>query len=338
MTETILGYQFFEKEIATSARSELVSAKALPKGKGDVTIYWQDYEEAALDKPAFWYMHHDKSMDATLGKASEFKVTLPSEDASFVGKYGEPISAYSLRNLTSNAEQFVIQVSNGEETFDLLETQVADRFYLETLGKTLRVVKWYDQAGTDQTLNASELFAPYLKKDGFTFSVNRLPAIKFDTGNKIELTTFLRPERDNLRTYNVGAYSTEQEEVEGGNSLLYNAGRFTQPIINWLPEDKLQALLREPIFQNKIKVGAEEDQFGPFPSPLKNLNLYQIQNALSAPINFGFGEGINMLMTEFIIYPDATANVEDVTENILEYYKITSFTPIGDEPGLKPKK
>jgi len=257
-------------------------------------------------------------------------------EQSFIEKFGEPVSAYSLRNLTSNAEQYVIQVSNGENTFDLVETQVADRFYLQTLGETLRVVKWYDQAGTDQTLKIDFLKAPYLTKDGFAFSVNRLPAIKFDTGNKIELTTFLRPERDNLRTYNVGAYSNDQEEVEGGNSLLYNAGRFAQPIISWLPDDKLQALLFNPIFQNKIKVSAEEDQFGPFPSPLKNLNLYQIQNALSAPINFGFGEGINMLMTEFIIYPDETENVDDVTENIIEYYKIISL-PIGDEPGFKPK-
>ena len=258
-------------------------------------------------------------------------------ELSFIEKFGEPISAYSLRNLTSNAEQFVIQVSNGEETFDLLETQVADRLYLETLGKTLRVVKWYDQAGTDQTLVASVLDAPYLKKDGNYFSVNKLPAIKFDNGNKIELTTFLKPERDNLRTYNVGAYSNDQEEAKSGNSLLYNAGKFNQPIINWLPLDRLQALLKEPIFQNGTKVEPEEDQFGPFPSPLTNLNLYQIQNALSAPINFGFGEGINMLMTEFIIYPDETENVDDVTENIIDYYKII-LAPIGDEPGLIPKK
>jgi len=257
-------------------------------------------------------------------------------EQSFVEKFGEPISAYSLRNLTSNSEQAVVQVSNGEKTFDLLETQVGDRIYLETLGKTLRVVKWYDQAGTDQTLVALEPFAPFLVKDGNAFSVNRLPAIKFDTGNKIELTTFLRPERDNLRTYNVGAYSNDQEEVEGGNSLLYNAGRITQPIISWLPLDRLQALLREPIFQNGTKVVAEIDKFGPFPSPLKNLNLYQIKNALSAPINFGFGEGINMLMTEFIIYPDETENVDKVTENILQYYKII-LSPT--EPiGLKPKK
>ena len=77
MTETIRGYQFFEKELATESRSSLVISKALPKKKGDVTIYWQNYEEASLDKPTFWYMRHDKSMDATMGKASEFKVTIP---------------------------------------------------------------------------------------------------------------------------------------------------------------------------------------------------------------------------------------------------------------------
>jgi len=79
MQETITGYQFFEKEEATESRSSLVNAKGLPRGKGDVTIYWQDYEEAAFDKPTFWYMLHDKSMDATMGKPSEFKVTFPDE-------------------------------------------------------------------------------------------------------------------------------------------------------------------------------------------------------------------------------------------------------------------
>jgi hypothetical protein len=79
MQKIITGYQFFEKEIATEKRSGLVIAKGLPRGKGDVTIYWQDYEEAAFDKPTFWYMLHDKSMDATMGKPSEFKVTFPDE-------------------------------------------------------------------------------------------------------------------------------------------------------------------------------------------------------------------------------------------------------------------
>ena len=79
MKITLIGYTFFEKEIATSARSELVSAKALPRGKGDVTIYWQNYEQAALDKPTFFYMLADKSMIATLGEPKKFQVTVSGE-------------------------------------------------------------------------------------------------------------------------------------------------------------------------------------------------------------------------------------------------------------------
>ena len=51
MQRRIQGYKFSEKELANESRSELVSAKALPKKKGDVTLYWQNYEEAALDEP-----------------------------------------------------------------------------------------------------------------------------------------------------------------------------------------------------------------------------------------------------------------------------------------------
>jgi len=259
-------------------------------------------------------------------------------DESFVEKFGEPVSAYSLRNLTSKLEQYVIQVSNGEKTFDLIETQVADRIYLAGLGKTLRVVKWYDQAGSDQTLLADFPSAPYLVKEGNVFSVNRLPAIKFDSGNKIELTTFLRPERDNLTIYNVGAYALEQERARFGNSLLYNAGQLSQPIISYLQDDRLQMLSFNPIFQNKVKYGPEGSTFGPFRNPLDKLNLYQIANALRQPINFGFGDAINMLMTEFIIYPDESRNAEDVTENILTYYKIESESEEPIEEPLKPIK
>ncbi len=77
MQITLTGYKFLEKEIATGARSELVSVKALPKKDSDVTVYWQNYEQAFLDKPTFWYMLADESMIATLGKPSKFKVTFP---------------------------------------------------------------------------------------------------------------------------------------------------------------------------------------------------------------------------------------------------------------------
>ena len=36
---------------------------------------------------------------------------------SFIEKFGEPISGYSLRNLTSNPEQAVVQVSTDGELF-----------------------------------------------------------------------------------------------------------------------------------------------------------------------------------------------------------------------------
>ena len=89
MEITLIGYKFFEKEIATGARSELVSVKALPKAKGDVTIYWQDYEEAALDKPIFWYMRGDESMITALGKPSKFTVTVPGKKVEVPNLPGE---------------------------------------------------------------------------------------------------------------------------------------------------------------------------------------------------------------------------------------------------------
>jgi len=91
MQKIITGYQFFEKEIATEKRSGLVIAKGLPKKKGDVTIYWQNYEEAALDKPTFWYMRGDKSMVATMGKPSEFKVTFPDAPKEEEGDGGDKL-------------------------------------------------------------------------------------------------------------------------------------------------------------------------------------------------------------------------------------------------------
>ncbi len=81
MQEKIQGYKFSEKELANESRSALVSAKALPKNKGDVTLYWQNYEEANLDKPRFYYMRGDKSMIATLGKPETFFVTFPGEES-----------------------------------------------------------------------------------------------------------------------------------------------------------------------------------------------------------------------------------------------------------------
>ena len=327
MEVKINGYKFPEKEIANATRAELAIELGLPRKLGDVTIYWQNYQEASLNKPSFFYMVGDKSMVKALGKPSTFTVIFPSIDNSFISQFGEPISAYSLRNLTNNITQPVVRVSSGKgkepEEYDLTESQINLK-YLLGLSENLRVIKWYDQAGTDQSLITEPFIAPYLLKDGKMFFENLKPAIHFDNGNQLQLLTFLKPEKDNIRIYNVSSYAEVQKESLEGNSLLYNVNRRNDPVITWLPKDMLQMPFVEgPIVQNGGKgVSGEKGKFGPFLSPLKNLNLYQIQNSLRAPINFGFGNAVDMNMCEFILYPDENINITNVTENILNFYKI----------------
>ncbi len=263
---------------------------------------------------------------------------------SFIEKFGEPISGYSLRNLTSNPEQFVIQVSNGEETFDLLETQVADRFYLETLGKTLRVVKWYDQAGDDETLTAFFLAAPYLIKDGDVFTENEKPTIHFENNTSLNNQLRARPILDTIRTYNVSSYSEVQEELKEGQTynIFQDIQKIPTVLLGWFPKSKLTSKVYTAITQNaKTILKNEEDNTFTFETPTSQLNLYDIADGLQAPFNFLFGETTVMNVSEFILYPSKDENNEQVTENLIEYYGIKSreFPPIGDKPiDLKPKK
>ena len=322
MTETILGYQFFEKEIATSARSELVSAKGLPRGKEDVTIYWQNYEEAALDKPTFWYMRHDKSMDATMGKASEFKVTFPGEDESFVGKFGEPISGYSLRNLTSNPEQPVVQVTtDGELFFDLVEEQITIANFKQY--ENLRVTKWYDQAGDDETLTAFFLSAPYLVKDGKIFTENEKPTIHFENRTSLNNQLRAKPILDTIRTYNITSYSEVQEPLREGetHNIFQDIQKIPMVLLGWFPKSKLTSKVYNAITQNrKTILKNEEDNTFTFDTPTTQLNLYDIADGLRAPFNFLFGETTIMNVSEFILYPSKDENNEQVTQNLLEHY------------------
>ena len=325
MEVNILGYKFSEKELAEETRSVLVVEKELPRKIADVTTYWQNYEEASLNKPPFWYMLHDKSLDGALGEPAKFTVTIPEE--SFFNSFGEAISAYSLRNLTSNPEQFVVRVSTGfgpePAEYDLTESQINLK-YLLGLGLDLQVIKWYDQAGTDQSLIATDVkTAPYILSKGEMFFEGLRPAIHFENGNQLQLIAVLKPVKDNIRIYNVSSYSDKQVAGVEGNSLLYNANNFiTFPIISWLPDNILKMLSRNPITQNGVAFEPEEDRFGPFKSPLSNLNLYQIKNALNSPINFGFGNAVNMNMCEFILYPDENTNITSITKNITDFYKI----------------
>jgi len=325
MTETIIGYQFFEEKIATAARSELVSAKGLPRGKEDVTIYWQNYEEASLDKPVFWYMRHDKSMDTTMGKPSEFKVTFPGEDESFIEKFGEPISGYSLRNLTSNPEQAVVQVStDGELFFDLTEEQVNA---LPITGKyeTLRVTKWYDQAGDDETLTAFFPAAPYLIKDAKVFTENEKPTIHFENNTSLNNQLRAKPILDTIRTYNVTSYSEVQEPLREGetHNIFQDIQKIPTVLLGWLPKSKLTSRVYNAITQNsQTTLKNEKDNTFTFETPTSQLNLYDISDGLRFPFNFLFGETTVMNVSEFILYPSKDENNEQVTDNLIEYYGI----------------
>lgn len=263
-------------------------------------------------------------------------------EQSFVEKFGEPISAYSLRNLTSNLAQPLVQVTtNGEVFFDLVEEQIT----IDNLKQyeNLRVTKWYDQAGDDETLTAFFLTAPYLVKDGKIFTENLKPTIHFENGTSLNNQLRQRPILDTIRTYNVSSYSDVQEELKEGQT--YNIFQDVQKIpttvlLGWFPKSKLTSKVYTAITQNiKTILKNEEDNTFTFETPTSQLNLYNISDGLRAPFNFLFGDTTIMNVSEFILYPTKDENNGEVTENLIEYYGIKSreFPPIGDEPGFKPK-
>tara|TARA_R110000796_G_scaffold48413_3_gene116056 strand:+ start:196 stop:1104 length:909 start_codon:yes stop_codon:yes gene_type:complete len=262
-------------------------------------------------------------------------------EPSFVEKFGEPISAYSLRNLTSNPDQALVQVStNGEDAFDLVEEQMT----IDNLKQyeNLRVTKWYDQAGDDETLTAFFPAAPYLVKDGKIFSENEKPTIHFENRTSLNNQLRARPILDTIRTYNITSYSEVQEPLREGetHNIFQDIQKIPMVLLGWLPKSKLTSKVYTSITQNrKTILKNEEDNTFTFDTPTSQLNLYDISDGLRAPFNFLFGETSIMNVSEFILYPSKDENNEIVTDNLIEYYGIKSreLPPIGDAPiGDKP--
>lgn len=273
--------------------------------------------------------------DNAIGWGSVYKAYANCEaprEPSFIEKFGEPISGYSLRNLTSNPEQAVVQVStDGEVFFDLTEEQVTA---LPITGKyeTLRVIKWYDQAGNDETLTAFFLSAPYLVKDGKVFTENLKPTIHFE--NNTSLNNQLRGKDDpsTIRTYNVTSYSEIQEELRKGETynIFQDIQKISTVLLGWFPKSKLTSKVYTAITQNrKTILKNEEDNTFTFETPTSQLNLYDILDGLRFPFNFIFGNTTIMNVSEFILYPTKDENNEQVTDNLIEYYDIKSKLPKG---------
>mgnify|MGYP003668217910 FL=1 len=265
-------------------------------------------------------------------------------EQSFIEKFGEPISGYSLRNLTSNPEQPVVQVTtDGELFFDLVEEQITIANFKQY--ENLRVTKWYDQAGDDETLTAFFLSAPYLVKDGNVFTENFKPTIHFENSTSLNNQLRARPILDTIRTYNVSSYSEVQEELKEGqtHNIFQDIQKIPMVVLGWLPFNKLTSKVYTAITQNrKTILKNEEDNAFTFETPTTSLNLYDIADGLRAPFNFLFGETTIMNVSEFILYPSKDENGVSVTENLIEYYGIKSreVPPIGDFPpiGFKPRE
>ena len=262
---------------------------------------------------------------------------------SFIEKFGEPISGYSLRNLTSNPEQPLVQVStDGEVFFDLVEEQITIANFKQY--ENLRVTKWYDQAGDDETLTAFFLSAPYLVKDGKIFTENEKPTIHFENRTSLNNQLRAKPILDTIRTYNITSYSEVQEPLREGetHNIFQDIQKIPMVLLGWFPKSKLTSKVYSAITQNtKTILKNEEDNTFTFETPTSQLNLYDISDGLRAPFNFLFGETTIMNVSEFILYPSKDENNEIVTDNLIEYYGIKSieFPPIGDKPiDLKPKK
>mgnify|MGYP003642346807 CR=1 FL=1 len=244
-------------------------------------------------------------------------------EPSFIEKFGEPISGYSLRNLTSNPDQALVQVStNGEDAFDLVEEQMTIRNLKQY--ENLRVIKWYDQAGDDETLTAFFPAAPYLVKDGKIFTENEKPTIHFESRTSLNNQLRVRPEPSTIRTYNVTSYSEVQEPLREGetHNIFQDIQKIPTVVLGWF-FNKLTSRVYSAITQNrKTILKNEEDNTFTFETPTSQLNLYDIADGLRAPFNFLFGDTTIMNVSEFILYPTKDENNEQVTENIQQYYSI----------------
>jgi hypothetical protein len=67
----MLGYQYFIEQDAINARKQCADYYGLPKSPEDETIYWVNYDYSELN---FWYIVFDESIEAILGKPTNFEI------------------------------------------------------------------------------------------------------------------------------------------------------------------------------------------------------------------------------------------------------------------------
>ena len=73
------GYIFITETEAIAAQKACDSYYGIPVHPDDVTQHWCGYNFAELNKPQFWYITYDISLEAVLGEPTEFEVNFPDE-------------------------------------------------------------------------------------------------------------------------------------------------------------------------------------------------------------------------------------------------------------------
>ncbi len=71
----INGYKFTKESQAQKAVKDCNSYYGIPKTPEDITQNWVEYQKADLNKPIFWYITYDESLQVVLGEPTEFEVT-----------------------------------------------------------------------------------------------------------------------------------------------------------------------------------------------------------------------------------------------------------------------
>lgn len=70
----MLGYTFTTEQDAINARQLCATYKGLPNAQGD-TLYWVNYNYSSTEN--IYYIQHVEGLEAVLGAATEFTITIP---------------------------------------------------------------------------------------------------------------------------------------------------------------------------------------------------------------------------------------------------------------------
>jgi hypothetical protein len=73
----INGYKYNSETEAQAAQNSCNNYYGIPESSEDVTKNWVDYLCAELNKPLFWYIIYDESLQVVLGKPISFEVVTP---------------------------------------------------------------------------------------------------------------------------------------------------------------------------------------------------------------------------------------------------------------------